>query len=118
MSNLDITFDNAYEYDYNDSKGSYHCIKNSDTGLRINSGNDNAAVAVFYEGNNPSAQSSYFCPLNGNLEGIDRSNSSVTAHFNCPGHLVQYLKNLVQNNDICDRSKCNNEMKGLHFKFK
>ncbi|GHM57867.1 MAG: hypothetical protein sL5_00790 [Candidatus Mesenet longicola] len=120
MSNLDITFDDAYEYGtykYSafDGKNTYHHIKNDDVGLRINPGNDGA---MFYEGTNPKAQD-FFYSINCNLNVIDRSDSSVTAHFQCSDHNLKVNKSTIQNGDACNRSNvCLNEMKSLHFRFK
>ncbi|WP_339045146.1 hypothetical protein [Candidatus Mesenet endosymbiont of Agriotes lineatus] len=121
MSNLDITFNNAYEYgayEYSafDGPNNYRHIKNDDVGLRINPGNDGA---MFYEGTNPKAQD-FFHTIACDLDEIDKSGlSSVTTHFQCSDHALKVNKSTIQNGDACNRSNvCLNEMKSLHFRFK
>lgn len=114
MSNLDITFDNAYEYHTNDDRGSHHYIKNNDVGLLIDPGK----IPVFFEGHNIDSRN-YFYPLSCTLENIGKSSGSITTHFQCNNMQLGLIKHDTQYDNACNRSNvCLNEMKSLHFRFK
>lgn len=112
MSNLDITFDNAYEY----NMGNHHDVFNSDVGLRIKEGG-----AFLYNGR-PSEED-FLYQVIGKVEGTSKDGRSIVTHVQVPNYQLSKIKRLIRDGDDCFRSSktytdmCFSGVSSMHFAF-